>query len=503
MGAARYLPERSVRRQRFDFMKKILTLSPCLLVATVAAASLLPATLSTPAMAQDAASATASTPASPSELAVLRAQITALQQRLDQLEAQQKSGAQTTPPAGTSSGTPAPGPNNAGIAGRGTGSGGAINVPGGGAGSSVGPSIVTSNSKLPLTVGGLAQVQALGYLNQEGPVARASDTFRLRRAEVRIAGSLTPRVSGLVVFDAAKALNANFVPASSGTGGTVSINRAGNVLQDLQISYLMRNRGTGSRTSSTSIDVGQFKIPVGYESTLISTAAVPFVERSVIYTARDPFGGGYGDVRDTGIQLRGTQGTLDYRIGLFNGLGERQNDLALSDNKAILGLLSWRPQFLSGLQIGVSGGIDNTRTNSAQTARPERSLFNTFAIYKRDKFTFQGEYLSGRAHPLGTITERDIRGYYAGVSYLFTPKVEGLLRYDVLNTNLKAGTNVDATVRDMILGMNYYIKGQNAKIQLNLVHRNGASGGNSGAFTPPNDLRDSRNEIRTQAQVAF
>jgi hypothetical protein len=63
-----------------------------------------------------------------------------------------------------------------------------------------------------------------------------------------------------------------------------------------------------------------------------------------MFTQRDPFDGGYGDVRDTGVQLRGTQGQFDFRLGVFNGFGDRQNTLAVSDAKAVLGMLTFRPR---------------------------------------------------------------------------------------------------------------------------------------------------------------
>lgn len=450
--------------------------------------SLLAISLASPASAQDAAPAAPAAPPTPAEMEALRAQVNtlqeqlkalpALQKRLDDLEAQQKASA-----------------SGSGTSGSGTS----------GSGTSAAPAAASTPtpSKPTITVGGLAQVQGLGYLNQDGPAARANDTFRLRRAEIRVTGAITPRVSALVVVDAAKALSANFTPATTGTGGTVAINRSGNILQDLQLSYLLRGVGAAAKRGTTSIDVGQYKIPVGYEGALVSSSAQPFVERSIIYTARDPFGGGYGDIRDTGVQLRGTQGQFDYRIGVFNGFGERQNDLALSDNKAILGLLNFHPTAVPGLQLGISGGQGNTRTVSTQAGRPDRNIFNAFAVYKRGPFTFQSEYLTGKSQTLGSIAARDIQGYYAGVGYLFTPKIEGLFRYDYLDTNRDAGAGVDSTVRDLILGVNYYIKGQNAKIQVNLVRRNGASGGGTGAFVPPADLRNDRTELRTQAQVSF
>jgi hypothetical protein len=446
--------------------------SPCCRNLLLASLGLLTIARALPAWAQDA------TPPAAGELEALRAQVNKLQEelktllalleRLDKLEAQQKVAASAAPSNGT--------PSNAA------------------------PSMI-SGLKVPLTVTGVMQAQSLIDFSQRGPAPRVSDTFSVRRAQIRITGNVTPRITGLVMFDPARVLNANFRPAANGAGGTVAINRGSSILQDLQLSFLLNKRGAGAKASSNFIDVGQFKVPIGYESTLIPAISVSLVERSLMFTVRDPFGGGYGQLRDTGVQVRGTRGPLSYRLGLFNGLGERQTDLALSDHKALAGLLSFQPAAVPGLQLGLSGGHGTTAVDLTRPGRPVRNIFNTFAVYKHDKLTLQGEYMTGKSEKLGTTTARDIRGYYAGVGYAFTPKIEGLFRYDYFDTNRDSGADDDSVVRDIILGLNYFIKGNNAKIQLNLVRRNGAAGGSN--FAPPNDFRNNRTELRTQAQVAF
>jgi hypothetical protein len=369
---------------------------------------------------------------------------------------------------------------------------------------------VTSSSKLPVTLSGLLQVQSLGFLNQEGPAPRASDTFRLRRGEIRItAPTITPRVSGTIQVDFAKALFNR--AAGFGESASNTIRARDNILQEIQLSYLLKKAATGSQ-NNIYVDVGQYKIPVGYES-LLSSSALPLVERALMFTQRDPFDGGYGDVRDTGIQLRGTQGQFDYRLGIFNGFGDRQNSLAVSDAKAILGLLSFRPKGIAGLQVGLSGGKGNTGFRQAGSLLPgpraDRDIFNAFAVYNSNKLTLQAEYLEGSGVGITnsvppaapTISARDIRGYYGSVGYRFTPKLEGVLRYDFLDANRDLGG--DTEVRDIIAGLNYYLKGNNAKIQVNVLRRNGAQGLGSSVSNPSSDIQNDRTELRVQGQVSF
>ena len=105
------------------------------------------------------------------------------------------------------------------------------------------------------------------------------------------------------------------------------------------------------------------------------------VERPLIFTSRDPFDGGYGDVRDTGVQLTSNFRDFEARLGVFNGVGDRQNALALSDEKAILGRLAYTG--VRNLTLGVSGGVGNTGTNvsvgdATLVRRADRTLFNLF-----------------------------------------------------------------------------------------------------------------------------
>jgi outer membrane murein-binding lipoprotein Lpp len=377
-----------------------------------------------------------------SDVAALRAQIEELTSRLEKIEADQKKSTETAAKASP-----------------------------------------TVSSKFPLTVSGLLQIHSLNYFNQDGTGTKPADTFRLRRGEIRItAPSITPRVSGTVLIDPAKSSFRIRVPA---VPGNVDTRARDSLLQEIQISYMLNKKGD----RSNYIDVGQYKIPIGYES-LQSTSSLQTVERALVFTQRDPFDGGYGDVRDTGVQLRGTTGKIDYRLGVFNGFGDRQNATAISDQKAVLGRLSYHPS--SALEVGVSGGLGHTGTATG-TPRDKRTLFNLFGVYKKDKWSFQSEYMTGDSQLQNGTQTRNVKGYYAGLGYLFTPKIEGILRYDYLDTDRDLS---NASVRDSILGVNYYLKGHNAKIQTNIVRRNGSAGA-------PADLRNDRIELRSNFQIAF
>ena len=392
----------------------------------------------------------------------------------------------------------------------------------------VAKNVPTVSAKEKVAISGLLQVRGDAFSGEDGPgvtdtANRQFDTFRLRRAEIRLtAPAITSRISGTVMLDLAKR------PSASLSGANININQSTNVLQELQLSYLLRKAsvpvsgvptaaGAASQPPAPNniyLDIGQFKIPIGYEGDLVSSSAIQTIDRALMFGARDPFGGGFGDVRDTGAQIRGTQGQFEYRLGVFNGLGERQNDNATSDNKAFVGRLLFKPRSIQGLQVGVSGAIANTRNNGGTSGglaqRADRSLTNLFAAYKKNKLTLQTEYLTGSSQRLPSdisAFDRDVRGYYGSIGYLFTPKIEGVLRYDFFDFDRNMQ---DASVRDLVAGVNYYIKGNNAKLQLNVVKRNGGSDlvsangfGSSGSSSNPRGFANDRTEVRIQGQVAF
>lgn len=384
------------------------------------------------------------------DIEALRAQIKVLQDRLDKIEADAKKA------AAAPQGTP-----------------------------------LTAKEKV--TLSGALQVQGYGYFSEQNNEPRTASTFRLRRGELRLTGQVTPRVSGTIQIDPAKQLSNNAVTVPAG-GGTVTPapNQANNILQEIQVSYLLRK----DEKSTHYFDIGQTKLPLGFEGDLISSPTLQVIDRALLFRARDPFRGGYGDIRDNGANLRGTIGQFDYKVGVYNGLGERQNTTAASSPKAYIGRVVYKPAGVPGLQVGLSAAHGNTG-NTAGGPRTDRSVYNAFAQLKRDKLTLQGEYLRGDSQLQNATSIRDVDGYYAHVAYLFRPSLEGVLRYDTFDFNRHAS---GADVKEITLGLNYYLKGNNAKIQANLVRFEGDPTAPAGASP---SWRNDRTELRTQFQVGF
>lgn len=366
---------------------------------------------------------------------------------------------------------------------------------------------VNSSSKLPVTVSALLQVQVSSFFNQDTTAARAqNDSFRLRRGEIRLTGQITPRLSGAIMFDLAKtgSQTSTFTPApNGGAGGTISTtnNQANNPLQEMVLAYQIRT----DPKSPTFVDLGQYKVPIGYEGDLVSTGALQTIDRALFYRETDNVsplnitnagnGGGFGDRREKGIRLRGSiTPQFDYNLGVFSGLGERQNTVNdVSDQKIPVARLIFKPRGLQGLQIGVSGAKGGNRFAGTKI---DRRIINGFVVYKKDKITFQTEYLSGK----GTVnvtpgTFKNVKTYYASLGYLFTPRIEGVLRYDTLKREFQTNATGNKTT-EALIGLNYYLKGNNAKAQINLVKANNS-------FNTNTPLTGNNLALRTQFQVAF
>ena len=281
-----------------------------------------------------------------------------------------------------------------------------------------------------------------------------SDTVRIRRAEMKFSGNITPKAKWTVMFDPAKVLSLNNTTATI-NGTTVvtstSPNQASRILQDafITLSYL----------KNVTVDVGQFKVPLSMEG-LHSSAALDTVDRALFMTDRSR-GGGLGDVRDIGVMFRGPlTKNFDYQIGFFNGVGENQNDTDKNDQKAIIGRFVFHPTFVKGVQVGMSGAYGNGK----KALRKDR--FGGELAFVRDKFTFKSEVMGG----VDGDTHR--LGYYAHFGYRIMPKVEGIFRFDGFDPNRRLETaSANVTERDYIVGLNYFIRENRLKLQVNYIRK--------------------------------
>ena len=287
------------------------------------------------------------------------------------------------------------------------------------------------------------------------------DTFRVRRAELKFTGEVTPEIRWTVMIDPSKALSLNNT-FTTVDGVTVlkdtSVNQASRILQDayITLTYLKR----------MNINIGQFKVPLSLEG-LQSSVGLDTVERALFVSDRAR-GGAFGDIRDLGVMAYGAlTPRVDYQIGFFNGSGENQNDVDKNDQKAVAGRLVVRPSFFKGLQIGGSGAWGN----GGRADRPRRDRVGGEFLFVRKGVTLKSEIMTGVDGDLHR------RGYYGHFGYRLKPNFEGIFRFDSWDPDLRREVNAsNVTERDYVAGFNYYMKENQVKLQFNYLHKTFAHG---------------------------
>lgn len=283
-----------------------------------------------------------------------------------------------------------------------------------------------------------------------------NNTFKFRRTELKFTGQINKNVSWTLMVDPSKALGLsksttliNGIPVVT----DVSVNQSSRILQDAYISLNYLKRAT--------IDIGQFKIPLSLEGQE-SSAKLDTVERALFMSDRSR-GGALGDIRDMGVKVSGQIGKeSNYQIGLFNGIGEYQNLSDVDQSKAIIGRFVHRPNFIPGLQIGISGGV--SPSNGAGVIRRDRIAGEL--LYVRDKLKIKSEIMGGHDGDTRRI------GYYGHVSYRFLPKFEGVFRIDRFDPDRGREDNKSNIAEtDYVTGFNYYITENHFKFQVNYIRK--------------------------------
>lgn len=280
------------------------------------------------------------------------------------------------------------------------------------------------------------------------------NTFRIRRAELKLVGEVVPRARWTVMIDPAKLLAVNTTTTT--VGGTrvlagESVNQGSRILQDAFISVEL--------AKPARLDVGQFKLPLSMEG-VTSPGVIETVERA-LFTSDRSRGGAYGDIRDLGVALRGTPvRALDYQVAFTNGLGESLNASDPDRAKSLAGRVVLRLPFAAAVQVGGSGAADLAGSDAT------RRRLGAEAALTRGPLSLRSELMTGRDGPVPR------RGGYAHAGYRITPEVQVVARYDAWDPDTRSETGVaDAAERDYLGGVNWYVAGNNLKVQANYIRK--------------------------------
>lgn len=283
--------------------------------------------------------------------------------------------------------------------------------------------------------------------------AGMEQSFRVRRAEIKLSGRAAERVTFTMMIDVAKSLSTSNTYVDVNGVRVLkdeSVNQASRMLQDAFVSLTVSKKVT--------IDIGQFRVPLSLEGTT-SASKLDAIDRALFLTDKAR-GGGYGDVRDIGLMARGQAAKrVDWYAGLFNGVGESQNQTDRNQQKVGIARVVVRPASLKGLQVGASAAYSGAPHADA----PRRDRAGVEMQLLRGRFLLRSEAMMG----VDANTHR--AGGYVHAGWKVQPSVEVFGRADVWDPNTAREDALAASLgRDMIAGTNWLLAGS-TKVQLEVV----------------------------------
>ncbi|MBI3830842.1 MAG: hypothetical protein HY291_15080 [Planctomycetes bacterium] len=368
-----------------------------------------------------------------------------------------------------------------------------------------------------------------GLLGGDTNEGKDNDSFSIRRTELGFTMDIHENVRGVIMFDPARTLDGRpAFPSNVGLFATkdtpvvpASVQNAsagGNgksILKDAFINY-------HGIVPHHDFQIGQFKSQMGEEG-IRPSSQIDFVERSMI--------GQLCDNRDLGVSAHGTwwDDRFQYWLGTFDSAGnwfftsgnDPYNRVDDNDEKSILWRILvrpvWKHETWGSMELGASGehavhGEAGPLTDGLGRRQTDANRYYAWGSY-RPGGPVKGWWLKGEwawiedRNAPGAVAKFDtngflntttagnqtfprpihVTGFYIATGYKISDSVfkdsapgwlknfEFDLRYEEFQNIMVADlvrpnnhTDIFAT-KAWTGGINYYIKGDNAKIQLNYV----------------------------------
>jgi phosphate-selective porin OprO and OprP len=323
-----------------------------------------------------------------------------------------------------------------------------------------GITVQATNGEASLTLGGLLQVQFEdGDRGDSRFPATGEDRFYLRRARLNATGTFAEQFDFRLEFDLAGTLGSTTGLRAQMTDGYVNWNR-----------YAYAN-----------VRAGQLKTPFGFEQ-LYPDPRLLTIERSLpndrLTLSRQLGAQLWGDLLDK---------RLSYAVGVFNGNGV--NNSANDNGKFLwagrLAATPWKGSGTAGWSVGENAFQSEDNALSlpdlgfdANLFTGKRHGFGVDSQVETGPFSLWVEYLRVRFEPANRRPSAsfDADGWYAqGGWYVVPQKLQVVLKHETFDPSRQAG---GGGVSTDTAGLNYYIKGNNLKLQIDYL-RTGL-GGNTG-----------------------
>ena len=325
-----------------------------------------------------------------------------------------------------------------------------------------GVTVQATNGEASLTLGGLLQVQFEdGDRGDARFPATGEDRFYLRRARLNATGTFAEDFDFRLEFDLAGTLSNTTGLRAQMTDGYVNWNH-----------YAFAN-----------VRAGQFKTPFGFEQ-LYGDPRLLTIERSL---ANDRLTLN----RQLGAQLWGDllDKHLSYAVGVFNGNGVNNSG---NDNGKFLwaerlAVTPWKGNLFGG-PASWAIGANAFQSEDTALSLPDLNLDSTPTTPDKDNlftgkrhgygvdsqletgpFSLWVEYLRNHLEPTDAkpFSQLDADGWYAQAGVFLVPKkLQAVVKYETFDPSRRiSGDDVSTDT----VGLNYYIHGNNLKLQLDYL----------------------------------
>ncbi|MEO6327080.1 MAG: porin [Thermoanaerobaculia bacterium] len=301
-----------------------------------------------------------------------------------------------------------------------------------------------------------------------------NNTFRIRRAEIKLNGKITADWGFEVMLDPSKQQNFTAtVSTTTGAGTTACSGTDCKILQDLGVTFF------GLKGHEFSL--GQKKIAVTEEG-IRSSSELDFAERAQVTR-------GFSDRRETGLFYKGEYGE---RFGAFasitNGVASNVND---DSNDTLFAAARFDIKPIHGLLLGVSGGTSGGET-AAHFSRDRWGAHVKYDGPDSLPLGFRAEYLRATDGAAAGDLNRD--GFYVTVLYTLAKQYQLGIRYDEIDNN----KDIDnSKVKTITAGFHYLIKGKNINLKADYLNINQQGRRVNGL------AKEFYNQFVLAAQVAF
>lgn len=183
---------------------------------------------------------------------------------------------------------------------------------------------------------------------------------------------------------------------------------------------------------------------------------VPFISYSQI-------GRNIGNVRKFGARVIGEYDLIEYDLG---GYSSDSYFREFFPGAEFTGWVNLKPLGKTNGKYGdlkIGGGISSGHNGFTYNVAGAYARYQ----YKKFKADFEFSNADGYNGNLG-LSQNHARGMYSSVYYRVHPKVELMARYDTFQPNLNVSND---DIKEYVVGLNYYVKGQGLRFMLNYIFR--------------------------------